>query len=108
MANGDPLSLGPYLLDTLARRLKPEDVNLRIASRHFDLLCFLVLRAGQLVAKDSLVGTVWRDVAVTNGSLDQATYLLRRTLTMPSGKAPVGNAAWLSPVGPMLSTCWPA
>lgn len=87
MATGDLLSFGPFLLDAEERRLTRDGVDLRIATRHFDLLCVLVGRAGQLVTKEMLISAAWPDVIVTNGSLDQALYLLRRLLRMPSGES---------------------
>lgn len=85
MATGDLLSFGPYLLDTGARRLTRDGEHVRIGSRHIQLLCYLVERAGELVAKETLIQAIWSDVAVTTASLDQAVYLLRRALPMPSG-----------------------
>src|SRR5690242_6396189 len=88
MATGELLSFGPYLLDTDARRLTRDDVELRIGSRHLDLLCVFVSHPGQVLSKDSLIDSAWRDVAVTTGSLDQAVHILRKTLALPGG-APV-------------------
>ena len=48
MATGDMVSFGPYLLDTDARRFTRDGVEVRIASRHVDLLCLLASQPGQV------------------------------------------------------------
>jgi len=85
MAHGDLLSFGPFLLDTGARRLTRGGEEVRIASRHLDLLCLLTSRPGQVLSKEVLIESAWRDVAVTTNSVDQAIHLLRKMLTMPDG-----------------------
>ena len=45
MDTGDLLSFGPYVLDPSARCLTRDGVDVRIASRHFDLLCVLASHA---------------------------------------------------------------
>jgi len=85
MATGDLLSFGPYLLDLDARRLTRDDAEVRLGSRHLDLLCLLASHPGQVLSKDVLIERAWRDVAVTTGSLDQAIHILRKTLPLPDG-----------------------
>lgn len=69
-----------------ARRLTRDGADVRMASRHVDLLCLLAAHAGQVVPKETLIAGVWHDVAVTTGSLDQGLFALRQTLPMPSGQ----------------------
>ena len=85
MDTGDLLSFGPYLLDPQERRLTRDGADVRMASRHFDLLCLLASHAGQVVPKEKLIEGVWHDVTVTTGSLEQGLFALRQTLPMPSG-----------------------
>lgn len=47
-------------------------------ARHLDVLAALLTRAGEVVPKDTLVEAGWRDVAVTDNSLEQAISSLRR------------------------------
>lgn len=60
--------------------------RVKLGARQFDLLCLLVARPGQVIPKDTLITGVWGDVAVTIGSIDQALYVLRQTVVMPSGE----------------------
>ncbi len=62
----------------------PETVWL--PDRQMDVLLTLAARAGQLVSKETLAETVWRDVAVTDNSIVQAVSGLRQAL----GDAPDG------------------
>src|SRR5262249_3454917 len=48
--------------------------------KSFEVLSYLVERAGRLVGKDELVQAVWRDVAVTDNSLSQCLVEIRRAL----------------------------
>ena len=51
-----------------------------------DLLHLLVSRAGEVLSKDALIAAAWRDVAVTDNSLEQAISALRRALTPETGE----------------------
>src|SRR5262249_21115774 len=51
-----------------------------ITARQFDLLGWLVSNAGEVISKDRLIEIAWRDVAVTDNSLEQAISTLRKTL----------------------------
>jgi DNA-binding winged helix-turn-helix (wHTH) protein len=83
---GDLFAFGPFQLDAHARRLTRDGEVLALTARQFDLLHLLVSRAGETLSKDLLIEAAWRDVAVTDNSLEQAISSLRRTLTPPSGQ----------------------
>ena len=87
MTCGDLFSFGPYLLDTRARCLKHGDEVVPMAERYLDLLSLFVSRPGQLLSKDALTDAAWPDVVVTPHSLEQAIWVLRKTLTLPSGQS---------------------
>ena len=87
MAAGPLYSFGPFQLDAGARRLTHDGSELSVPARHLDVLALLVARAGTVVSKDALVEAAWRDVAVTDNSLEQAVSVLRRAL----GSAPGGE-----------------
>ena len=72
---------GDFELDTAAGRLTRGAESLAMPARHLDVLAALIARAGQVVSKDALVEAAWRDVAVTDNSLEQAISSLRRALT---------------------------
>jgi DNA-binding winged helix-turn-helix (wHTH) protein/Tfp pilus assembly protein PilF len=71
---------GPFVMDRQGRRLTRDGVAVPLAARHADVLLALLSRAGDLWSKDTLVEVAWRDVAVTDNSLEQAISSLRRAL----------------------------
>jgi DNA-binding winged helix-turn-helix (wHTH) protein len=80
-------AFGPYLLDERSRRLHRDGVALPMTQRHISLLHCLALSSGTPVSKDALVAAGWRDVAVTDNSVEQAISRLRRALgTRPDGE----------------------
>ena len=85
-------SFGEFELDASAARLTRAGQPLVVPARHLDVLAALLIRAGQVVSKDALVEAAWRDVAVTDNSLEQAISSLRRALAGP------GDAAFIETV----------
>ena len=71
---------GEFELDTAAGRLTRGEEPLPVPARHLDVLAALLARPGEVVSKDALVEAAWRDVAVTDNSLEQAISSLRRAL----------------------------
>src|SRR6187401_3749010 len=51
-----------------------------LSDRHLEVLMQLVTQAPNIVTKDALIDAAWRDVAVTDNSLEQAISILRRAL----------------------------
>lgn len=51
-----------------------------LLDRHVDILRLLVSKAGEIVPKDVLIEAAWKDVAVTDNSLEQVMSSLRRRL----------------------------
>jgi len=84
--SGTVFAFGPFQLDTKARRLLREGEPIALGTRQFDLLHLLVSRPGQILSKDVLIEAAWRDVAVTDNSLEQAISALRRLLTTSTGQ----------------------
>ena len=71
---------GDFELDAAAGRLTRAGEPLTVPARHLDVLAALVAHAGEVISKDALVEAAWRDVAVTDNSLEQAISSLRRAL----------------------------
>lgn len=71
---------GPFYLDVARKQLRRDGEPVAMSARQIELLCALVVKAGQIVSKDTLIEAVWSDVAVTDNSLEQAISGLRRTL----------------------------
>ena len=80
MSSGTILSFGPFQLDLKSRRLLRQNEPIALGARQFDLLHVFATRPGQILSKDSLIESAWRDVAVTDNSLEQAISGLRRML----------------------------
>jgi DNA-binding winged helix-turn-helix (wHTH) protein len=80
---------GDFELDAAAGRLMHAGVPVTLPARHLDVLSALVARAGDVVSKDALVEAAWRDVAVTDNSLEQAISSLRRALAGRDGATPI-------------------
>jgi DNA-binding winged helix-turn-helix (wHTH) protein len=55
-------------------------VAISLTPKQFDLLVALVISAGRLVEKDTLLKSVWPDVAVEEGNLTKGIFSLRQLL----------------------------
>lgn len=71
---------GPFVLDVRDRSLKRDGAAISLTPKTFDLLVVLAENAGRLVDKDTLLGTVWPDVAVEEGNLTKGVFSLRQVL----------------------------
>ena len=71
---------GPFLLDVPDRSLKRDGAPIPLTPKQFDLLVALVNNAGRLVEKDTLLKSVWSDVAVEEGNLTKGIFSLRQLL----------------------------
>jgi TolB-like protein/Tfp pilus assembly protein PilF len=71
---------GPFAVDVADRSLKRADVAIPLTPKHFDLLVALISNAGRLVEKDTLLKSVWPDVAVEEGNLTKGIFTLRQLI----------------------------
>jgi DNA-binding winged helix-turn-helix (wHTH) protein len=83
---------GDFELDAAAGRLTHAGAPVTVPARHLDVLAALLTRAGEVVSKDALVEAAWRDVAVTDNSLEQAISSLRRALATAPQDGPSNTA----------------
>ncbi|HEY7171888.1 MAG TPA: winged helix-turn-helix domain-containing protein [Vicinamibacterales bacterium] len=74
------IAFGPFELDPERKKLRRDGEPVPLNGRLADVLCALVARPGQILTKDQLIQAAWRDVAVTDNSLEQAISALRRLL----------------------------
>lgn len=75
------------VVDADRRKVTRGNELLAIPDRHLGVLLELLASHGAIVSKDMLIEAVWRDVAVTDNSLEQAISALRRVLgTGPDGQ----------------------
>ena len=76
----DLYEFGRFRLDLRARLLFRGSEPLPLAPKCFDVLSYLVRHAGRAVSREELLAEVWPDVAVSDGSLTQAIFVVRRAL----------------------------
>ena len=68
------------LLNTVERRVMRDGKYLKLPTRTFDVLLLLVERAGKIVTKDEMLGSVWEGRFVEEGNLAVQVSKLRRLL----------------------------
>ncbi len=73
------IRFGPFELDR-TQGLQRDKEELRISPKSLSVLWELASRAGQLVTKDHLFGTVWADAAVSDSALTSCIQELRHVL----------------------------
>jgi predicted ATPase/DNA-binding winged helix-turn-helix (wHTH) protein len=78
--NGRAISFGPFLLLAEERLLLEGDRPVRLGSRAFDILVFLIERAGEVVGKEELMARVWPQTFVEEANLKIQISALRRAL----------------------------
>src|SRR6266478_5837666 len=78
--NERAISFGPFLLLAEERLLLEGDRPLRLGGRAFDILVFLVERAGQVVGKEELIARVWPQTFVEEANLKIQVSALRRAI----------------------------
>jgi DNA-binding winged helix-turn-helix (wHTH) protein/Tol biopolymer transport system component len=82
VATGRPLPLvfGPFRFDTQSRLLSRDGTELALPPRVLGVLELLLQRAGEVVSRQELIDTVWKDAFVTDTSLAEAVSVLRQVL----------------------------
>jgi hypothetical protein len=85
----------------LARALRREDAIVKLNSRAFDVLLYLVQNPGRLLTRDELLKNVWQDAFVDESSLPQSISLLRRALE----EKPGDNSYIVTRAGARVSVC---
>jgi len=85
MRPGRIFQFGEFQIDALTRTLRREEAIVKLNSRAFDVLLYLVQNPGKVIARDELLKNVWRDACVDESSLAQNISLLRRALEEKPG-----------------------
>ena len=70
----------PFTLDVKKRRLTCGDEIIPLTPKEFEVLFLLIDNAGQVVEKDELLETVWKDTFVEEGTLTRNISWLRKKL----------------------------
>jgi len=71
---------GEFVLDLEAGFLRRNGQDVPLRPKSFEVLTYLVVHHGRLVAKNELVEAVWPGTAVTDNSLSQCLFEIRRAL----------------------------
>jgi eukaryotic-like serine/threonine-protein kinase len=85
MRPGRIFQFGEFQIDALTRTLRREEAIVRLNSRAFDVLLYLVQNPGKALTRDELLKNVWPDACVDESSLAQNISLLRRALEEKPG-----------------------
>src|SRR5229473_2579147 len=93
--NGHAISFGPFLLLAEERLLLEGDRPVRLGNRAFDILVFLIERAGEVVGKEELIARAWPQTFVEEANLKIQISALRRAL----GDGQGGNRYIVTVVG---------
>jgi DNA-binding winged helix-turn-helix (wHTH) protein/Tol biopolymer transport system component len=75
-----PIAFGPFAFDTTSRLLKRSGQEVPLPPRVIGVLELLLERAGDVVPRQALIDTVWKDAFVTDTSLAEAVSVLRQVL----------------------------
>jgi predicted ATPase/DNA-binding winged helix-turn-helix (wHTH) protein len=78
--NEGAISFGPFSLLAEQRLLLEGDRPIRLGSRAFDILVFLVERAGEVIGKEQLIARAWPQTHVEEANLKMQLSALRRAL----------------------------
>jgi TolB-like protein/DNA-binding winged helix-turn-helix (wHTH) protein/Flp pilus assembly protein TadD len=71
---------GPFHLDPAERKLLRSNEIVALTPKAFDTLVLLVRNSGHLMEKEKLIGMLWPNTFVEEGSLSNAIFLLRKAL----------------------------
>ena len=74
------LRFGEFLLDSSARRLSGGGKDVRLSPKAFDLLCALVARRPDVIAKGDLMEAIWPDTNVIEANLNVVIAEIRKAL----------------------------
>ena len=80
-------AFGPFVADTVTRRLWRDGHPVPITAKTFDVLAVLLEHRDRLVTKDELLDRVWPDTAVQENNLARQVSSLRRALGQPPEEA---------------------
>ena len=76
-----------FVLDSGRRLLLDGDRAVTVPPKAFDLLELLIRRAPNVVSKETIASTVWRDDAPSDASVAMAVTELRKALGETAGRA---------------------
>ncbi|MGH8147298.1 MAG: winged helix-turn-helix domain-containing protein [Rhodanobacteraceae bacterium] len=87
---------GAFTIWEAQRRIERHGNAMRLGSRAFDLLLYLLKRPGELVGKDELLAAIWACLVVEDGGVRVHMSLLRKAIGKPAPDD--GCKAWITTV----------
>ncbi len=85
-----PVEVGDLRIDTAERRVFVGDVEVPLTAREFNVLEFLVRRAGQVLTKDEILAGVWdSDFDAESNIVEVYILRLRRKVDDPFGRCSI-------------------
>src|SRR5947209_3904280 len=75
-----PTGFGPFAFDRQSRLLSRDGAEMALPPRVLGVLEVLIARPGEIVARQDLLDSVWKDAFVTDTSLAEAVSFLRQAL----------------------------
>jgi DNA-binding response OmpR family regulator len=86
-------------VETGARRVEVDGVEITLANKEFELLRVMMSRAGQVVTREEILAEVWNDPSMkTSKTLDMHMSWLRRKLARDPNGTASGNEQRISTV----------
>jgi len=76
---------GPFRLDPVKRLLWQGEEHVALTPKAFSTLLALVEKQGEVVEKDALIQTIWPDTFITEATLTQNIFRLRKALGEGAG-----------------------
>ncbi|MGE3467943.1 MAG: winged helix-turn-helix domain-containing tetratricopeptide repeat protein, partial [Pyrinomonadaceae bacterium] len=74
------VSFGEFRFDQTERTLTRNGENVGLPPKAIDILALLIERQGQVVSREDLLSTVWKDTFVEEGNINYTISLLRKAL----------------------------
>jgi DNA-binding winged helix-turn-helix (wHTH) protein/Tol biopolymer transport system component len=71
---------GPFRVDLSTRQLSRDGETIPLTPKAFDVLVALIRNRGSVISKEGLLATVWPNAFVTDDSLTQNIWAIRRAL----------------------------
>ncbi len=71
---------GAFMIDPSRRSLRRGDVDITLRPQSFDVLCYLIERAGTIVSKEELIEAVWSSQPASDDSVMQCIKDIRKAL----------------------------
>ena len=73
-------AFGEFVLDSEAGELRRDETRIDLRPKLYSLLLFFVENRGRLISKQEILDSVWRDIHVSDGSLNRTVAELRQLL----------------------------